>query len=192
VISSSVPSFVLRCGRHEHRSGLTFALGAHYNVDMQPLGVATVSSSASDCSEQLLEVTPLVWRRIRAEMRRRTMRDLSVPQFNALNFISHHPQASLNVVAEHLGLTAPTTSKLIQKLVSDGVVDRTVAVDRRRICLSLTSSGKAALSLARSETREQLAERLKALSIDELAAVSVALRALGKAFSRGGNNVNVP
>ena len=163
-----------------------------YNVGMQPLGEESVSSRTSKCADQLLEITPLVWRRIRAEMRRRTLPSLSVPEFNALNFIGRHPEASLNVVAEHLGLTAPTTSKLIQKLVSNGIVDRTSALDRRRVCLSLTESGRAALAAARAETRDQLAERLNSLSSQELDELSTSLLVLGKAFSQGGDNVNLP
>ena len=160
---------------------------------MQQLANETiVEGSPADCAELLLETTPVVMRRIRAEMRLRTLPGLSLPQFRALDYLSHHPQVSLNVVAEHLGLTPPTASKLIQKLVSNKVVVRRVASDRRRVSLSLTQSGIAALSSARSETREQLADSLKSLSPHELAALPVALRALGRAFSQGGNNVNVP
>ena len=122
----------------------------YYNVRMQQLAGETIMPpSLSECAEQLLEVTPLIMRRIRAEMRRRTMPGLSVPQFRALNYLRQHPGASLNVVAEHLGLTPPTASKLIQKLVADRVVARRVASDRRRVCLSLTHSGITALSAAR-------------------------------------------
>jgi DNA-binding MarR family transcriptional regulator len=119
------------------------------------------------------------------------MPGLSVPQFRALNYLRSHPGASLNVVAGHLGLTPPTASKLIQKLVADKVVARRAATDRRRICLSLTESGIAALSVARSETRQQLADTLNTLSKEELAALQVALRGLARAFSQGGADGNL-
>ena len=159
---------------------------------MQQLANETiVGGSQADCAELLLEITPVVMRRIRAEMRLRTLPGLSIPQFRALDYLSHHPQVPLNVVAEHLGLTPPTASKLIQKLVTNRVVARRVATDRRRVSLSLTQSGITALSIARSETRQQLADSLKSLSTHELAALPVALRALGRAFSQGGNDVNL-
>jgi DNA-binding MarR family transcriptional regulator len=119
------------------------------------------------------------------------MPGFSLPEFRALNYLSQYPEASLNVVAEHLGLTPPTASKLVQKLVTDGVVARKGATDRRRVCLSLTESGNAALSAARVETRQQLAECLGSLNQKELNAVSMALKALGRAFSQGGVNVNL-
>ena len=148
-------------------------------------------ASASDCADQLLEVTPLVMRRIREEMRRRTMPGLTVPQFRALNYIRRHPRSSLNDVAEHLGLTAPSASKLVQKLVSEKVVVRRVGDDRRRVRLSLTPSGAAAIALARADTREHVADSLKALSGKDLAGVRDALRLLGLAFSQGGNDVDL-
>jgi DNA-binding MarR family transcriptional regulator len=159
---------------------------------MQQLADETIDPvSASGCAEQLLEVTPLLMRKIREEMRRRTMAGLSVAQYRTLNYLMRHPRASLRVVAEHLGLTPPSTSKLVQKLVTDKVVVRRVASDRRRVCLSLTQSGVAALSTARAETRQQLEEKLRSLSSKELTALSVALRALGKAFSQSENDVNI-
>jgi DNA-binding MarR family transcriptional regulator len=172
--------------------GLTFDNRTVYNVNVQQLASENiVEHSPADCAELLLAITPVVMRRIRAEMRLRTLPGLSIPQFRALDYLSHHPQVSLNDVAEHLGLTAPTASKLVQKLVCQKVVARRVAADRRRVSLSLTQAGTAALSMARSETRQQLAESLKSLSGGELAATIVAFRALERAFSQGGNDVNV-
>jgi len=159
---------------------------------MQQLAKETIKPAlASECAEQLLEMTPLLMRKIRDEMRRRTMAGLSVPQYRTLNYLMRHQRAPLHALAEHLGLTPPSTSKLVQKLVTDKIVARRVATDRRRVCLSLTPSGIAILTAARSETRQQLADGLKSLSREELAALSVALRALGRAFSQGGNDVNV-
>jgi len=145
----------------------------------------------SEYAEQLLEVIPILMRKIRGEMRRRTMGGLSIPQYRTLNYLVRHPRTSLHDVAEHLGLTAPSTSKLVQKLVVNKIVARRVATDRRRVCLSLTPSGIAALTAARAETRQQLADSLKSLSKEELTALSVALRAIERAFSQGGNNVDV-
>lgn len=173
--------------------GLTVVDGLVYNVNMQQLARESIGrTSPEDCAELLLKVTPPVMRRIRGEMRLRTLPGLSIAQFRALDYLGHHPQVSLNDVAEHLGLTPPTASKLIQRLVCQKVVARRVAADRRRVSLSLTQAGSAALSMARSETRQQLSDSLKSLSPHELGSLSVALRALERAFSQGGNDGNIP
>jgi DNA-binding MarR family transcriptional regulator len=159
---------------------------------MQQLDNQTnLRASRTDCAVQVFEVAPLLMRRIRKEMRRRTMPGLSIPQFRTLAYLRRHPRASLSDVAEHLGLTAPTTSKLVQKLVVQKVVARRVAKDRRRVCLSLTDPGAAALKKARLETRQRFADSLKSLSREELATVSAALRILSRAFSQGSDDGNV-
>jgi DNA-binding MarR family transcriptional regulator len=159
---------------------------------VQQLARETINPvSTLDCSEQLLEVTPLIMRRIRDEMRARTMPGLTVPQYRALNYIRKNPGASLHAVAAYLGMTAPSTSKLVQKLVLNRIVARRVAIDRRRVRLSLTEAGITALGQARAGTRQQLADSLKSLSQQDLLALSEALQALSRAFSQGGNDVNL-
>jgi len=160
---------------------------------MQSLAADTIpGASASACAEQLLDVTPWMMRRIRSEMRRRTMPGLTLPQFRILGYLRHHPRASLNEIAEHLGLTAPTVSKLVQKLVTQGVISRRAGTDRRRVSLSLTQMGTTALAKARLETRRQLADSLRSLPAKDLATLSAGLRMLRRAFVEGGTDVNVP
>ena len=171
---------------------LTEIIENAYSVTMQQLAnESSVRALATDCSSQLIEVTPLLNRRIREEMRSRTMPGLTLPQFRAMAFIRHHPNSSLREVAEHLGLTDPTASKLVQKLVVRKVVKRRAGEDRRRVCLSVTDAGAAALKKANWETRQQFANRLESLSREELATLAAGLRILRRAFSQGGNDVNL-
>lgn len=131
-------------------------------------------------------------RRIRSEMRRQTSEDLSVPFFRALHFLRDHPGASLSELAEAMGLTMPSASKLVQRLVVKKVIERKVGEDRRRLQLTLTEDGRVALALARLETARRMEESLESLSPQELATVSAALRILGRTFEQGGVNVNLP
>jgi len=72
------------------------------------------SISLDECARQVLETVPLVMRTVRAEMRRRRTADLSVPQFRTLNFLNRQAGASLSQVAEHIGLTLPSMSLLVE------------------------------------------------------------------------------
>ncbi|HEY96176.1 MAG TPA: MarR family transcriptional regulator [Dehalococcoidia bacterium] len=145
----------------------------------------------ADCSARLLEVVPSIMRHIRKELRSRAMQGLTVPQFRALNYLRRHPDASLSSVAEHLGLTPPTVSKMIQKLVEQGIIIRNSASDRRQVRLSLSAAGISALTQAREETRKQLAENLKTLSQEELKHLLSTLEILEHVFSKNGTNVNI-
>ena len=151
---------------------------------MKQLGLETISAtSISDCSALILDVVPLIMRRIRGEMRPHSMPGLSVAQFRTLIYLERHPGTSLSDVAEFLGLTMPSASKLVDRMVMDKAVFRRIAQDRRRISLSLTERGQTVLELARLEARDQLADSLKELSLEDLAAVTSALDILDKAFS---------
>jgi DNA-binding MarR family transcriptional regulator len=160
---------------------------------MQSLDKETnLSPTPMDCSARLVELTPVIMRRIRGEMRRRTMPGLSVQQFRTLSYLRIHPRSSLSDLSAHLGLTLPSTSKLVQQLVKQKVITRRSAVDRRRVCLSLTQSGNEAFATARFETQQQLAENLSSLTQAELSTLLAGLEVLGTAFTGGSAGVNLP
>jgi DNA-binding MarR family transcriptional regulator len=158
---------------------------------VQLLDNETIKVTSSECSAQLIELVPLIMRSISGEMRRRTLPGLSVPQYRTLNFLQRHPGASLSDVAVFLGLTLPSTSKIVQKFVTQKVVSRKTAGDRRRICLSLTQQGTAALTKARLETHQKMMEKLGSLTAEELATVSASLRVLNSAFSERITGVSI-
>ncbi len=158
---------------------------------MQSLDKETIKVTSSVSATQLIELIPIIMRRISSEMRLRTMPGLTVPQYRTLSYLQRHPRSSLSDVAAFLGLTLPSTSKLVQKFVAQKIVLRRDAKDRRRVCLSLTQQGAAALAKARLETRQKLMENLNSLTPEELATVTAALRILSSAFSGGGTGVNI-
>ncbi len=159
---------------------------------MQSLDKETINITSSVCSAQLIELVPIIMRSISGEMRLRTLPGLTVPQYRTLNYLQRHPRSSLSDVANYLGLTLPSTSKLVQKFVIQKVVQRRVARDRRRVCLSLTQQGTASLAQAREETRQKLMENLDLLTPEELSTISEALKMLSSAFPGGNTGVSIP
>ena len=73
--------------------------------------------SPQEAAHQLLEVIPVVMREIRTEMRSRRSPDLTVPQFRTLSFVNRNVGSSLLEVANHLGLTPPSTSRIVDGLI---------------------------------------------------------------------------
>jgi DNA-binding MarR family transcriptional regulator len=141
-------------------------------------------ATPDESAHAVLEAVPLVMRCIRSEMRSHRAPDLSVPQFRALVHLSRHRGASLSDVAGHLGLKAPSTSVMVNGLVSRGLVAREVdSSDRRRVTLALTASGQAAMEAAHEMTETRLAERLAVLPQAERAAIVQAMQALVAAFA---------
>lgn len=152
---------------------------------MKQLDNETIEAvSVEDCAAQIIESVPLVMRLIRAEMRSHRGPGLTVPQFRALGFVRRRPGCSLSDVAEHLGLTMPTSSKMIDRLQADGLIRReTVRGDRRRVALSLTEQGQAIVHAAAVPTRARVAEALAGLSQQDLDTLASAMHILSGVFA---------
>src|SRR5262245_4093159 len=140
-------------------------------------------ASADDCARNILEVVPLVVRALRATMRQQRGANLSVPQSRSLWYLSRETGASLSAVAEHVGLTLPSMSKMIDGLVARRLVDRGISTrDRRRVTLALSPLGRATLRTARARAQARVATMLGALSETERATVIQAMQALRPIF----------
>jgi DNA-binding MarR family transcriptional regulator len=141
-------------------------------------------ANVEDCAQAVLDTVPLVMRSIRSELRSHRTRDLSVPQFRILVYINNHPEASISDVAEHIGLTLPTLSKMIDLLVARQWVTRVPCIeDRRRMQLGLTERGQAMLTQAAESTRANLARSFAGLTDDQLGLVIDSMRLLQSVFS---------
>ena len=141
-------------------------------------------TSPETCAQEVLEVVPVVMRIIRGKMRQHRAADLSVPQFRTLAFIDRNAEASLSDVAEHIGLTLPSMSKIVDGLVARKLVIReTRPDDRRRMILTLTRSGQTALETSRTATRTCLASMLAPLTDTERAIIVKAMGSLRPVFT---------
>ena len=146
-----------------------------------------MSTSPDACAQEILEVVPGVMRTIRAELRRHRTADLSIPQFRTLAFIDRNVDASLSDVTEHIGLTLPSMSKIVDGLVTRKLVTRqTARDDRRRMTLALTARGLTALQTSRAATRACLAEDLAALNDRQREIIVQAMGILRPVFTSQG------
>jgi DNA-binding MarR family transcriptional regulator len=138
----------------------------------------------SQCAALLLDAVPLVMRTIRAEMRSHRGAGLSLPQFRTLFFLRRNAGASLSAVAEHVGLTPPSASKMLDGLIARNLASRRESLaDRRRVTLALTAQGRAALKKARDRAQVQLAEMLSTLPATDHATIAEAMTILQCVFS---------
>jgi DNA-binding MarR family transcriptional regulator len=86
---------------------------------------------------------------------------MSVAQYRALCALERNPTASVSTLAELLGATQPTVSRLISGLVSRGYVTRKTCSDDRRQCtLGLTAKGHQRVDRARQANQEALSEEI--------------------------------
>jgi DNA-binding MarR family transcriptional regulator len=109
-----------------------------------------------------------------------------VPQFRTLAYLNRHEGASLSDAAEHIGLTLPSMSSLINGLVARHLVARqTHTGDRRRVTLALTERGRTVLQISHEAAQDRLAKLIAALPVSERVAVGRAMQALHPVFMPG-------
>jgi MarR family transcriptional regulator for hemolysin len=135
------------------------------------------------CAHELMDTTPQIVQFIRMEMRSGRGADLSIPQFRSLRFIQRNPDTSLSHLADFLGLTLPSVSKIVDGLVKQALVFREESIiDRRRITLVLTNTGEDIVNSARALTQANLVNKLGSLDSHELETVHTAMELLHQLF----------
>ena len=148
-----------------------------------------METSLETCARELMDTTPKIMQAIRVEMRRERGAELSIPQFRTLRFIQNNPDSSLSVLAEYLGLTLPSVSKLVDGLFNQELVTRHEStLDRRRLTLALTANGETLVNSARAGAQARFSEILGGLTADELQTVQSALEILKPLFTVASRN----
>ncbi len=157
-----------------------------YSCLMQSLLRTSKSEGASSTAREVLETAPLLVGYIRRHMRQ-FRQGLSIPQFRALVKVRNEPGASLSAVAEHLGASLPTASRIVANLVSAGLMLRTSSVtDRRLVALHLSERGRAVIETAHAATQTQMETDLAGFSDEDRAMVRGAMVLLRRLFEGRG------
>ena len=137
------------------------------------------------CAQEILNVVPAMTRTIRGEVRRQYKSELSLPQLQSLALVSHRPGASVSAVAEHLGLSLPSASKIVDALVLRGLLTREASADdRRRVKLRLTAQGSVLFNAATNFALVELARALSMLPDSDLKTIIRAMQLLAPAFAK--------
>src|SRR5436305_3450987 len=133
-------------------------------------------------AEELAAVAPLVTRWIERLLASHDP-PLTVPQYLALRAIARE-EVSGAELARRTGVSGPAVSQLLAALADAALLERTtIADDRRRHALTLTTSGARAFQAAEKLLRERLATLLVDLPRPEVDALSRLLPRVEAALS---------
>ena len=151
---------------------------------MKQLSGEMIASTGMPCAEAMLETVPVLVRTIRQHMRNRNVREMALVEFRAMAFVARTRGATLSSLAEHIGLSMPTMSRIVESLVQHRLLERTTARnDRRCMSLTLTAKGRQIYEAARSDTHRYLATRLATLDRRQRQSVTESLRLLRELFA---------
>jgi DNA-binding MarR family transcriptional regulator len=108
--------------------------------------------------------------------------NLTIIQLKSLFFIDSEGSTNFRKLASALGVTPPDVTRIVDRLVEQGMVTRREnPEDRRMQLLQATKKGKALLAKLRENRTTHLYRILTHLSTDELDTVAQGLRALVRA-----------
>jgi DNA-binding MarR family transcriptional regulator len=127
----------------------------------------------------MLELIPGIMDIIRTHMRSQRLPGMSVPQLRALALLDRENRCTLSAVAEHVGTTLPSMSRMIQSLVCEEMVQRGSGLaDRRTVSLEITDKGRQLIKIARKVATQRMASQVGLLSCDEVARLTEAMASL--------------
>ncbi len=105
--------------------------------------------------------------------------DVSMAQLKAMFAIGQAEQVSIGQIAETLGVSLPTASHLVDKLVRADLAERTVdSNDRRYTWICLSALGQQRVTRLRQGSLSLLYSWIEQLSAEQLSALEQGLRAL--------------
>jgi DNA-binding MarR family transcriptional regulator len=150
-------------------------MAENHGPDGPELSTAAAVESAADPLVSLWDAS-----------RERATTRLSGSQLRALLVVEGHEGINLRGLASALGMILSSASRLCDRLVAAGMLEREPGrLDRREISLSLTVVGHRLLEDLREDRRERLDRTLTRMSSADRAALLRGLRAFAAADSTG-------
>jgi DNA-binding MarR family transcriptional regulator len=141
-----------------------------------------MNMASTELAKRLIEVLPPLMRKIRGQVREVTGNGLTVPQFRILAQIQDGP-CHIGEIAEHNDVSQPAMSKMIEGLVSRGLVFRaSTRRDGRLKILKLTVKGQKVYRDVRRMTHRKLSDQLAGLSTSESEKLLNALSTIESVF----------
>jgi DNA-binding MarR family transcriptional regulator len=138
--------------------------------------------SAQKVAGEVLEVIPLVTRRVAADLRK-SQRSMKLAYVGLLGMVAKNTR-SLGELSDFHAVSMPTMSKTITTIENLGWVARSRStVDRRVVMIKATPAGRAALKEVYDLAVVPISEILASLPATQLQELSDALKILRNAFA---------
>lgn len=148
---------------------------------------AQVSERRSDTSDP--SAFWPVWDEFFASVRRargraaREVGGLTISQYHLLCAVESAPEAGLREVADIVGASAPTVTRMLTCLERDGVIARAASPrGQRRVCVTLTPRGQELLHAKRAQMNDARAKVYASLTAEQRAQLQTILPRLADAM----------
>ena len=138
----------------------------------------------SEISKLILDNMPRAMHFIRTEMRQFAKGQLTVPQFRVLVKLAKSASFTHQEVADWMGITAATLTRIVDTLVERKLVERVPnQADRRQIHLKATQLGRNQYVRYRAKVQNKLEQKLAPLTQAQKEQLERGLFLLGELFA---------
>jgi len=138
-----------------------------------------------ECAHVIIDVVPRLSRLMRKDLRIHSAGTFTEPQFRVMAHLFREGERCLSDLADFLGVSLPTMSKLVQGLENRGLVGRAQnSEDRRRIVLTLTEPGRQEYDAMLTRTASHMVDWIGSTSEAQRDEIMHSLRLLDELFSQ--------
>lgn len=107
---------------------------------------------------------------------------ITLVQYRALVLLATRGDLNVGGLAERLGVHQSTATRLCDRLVTKGLIDRVTSVEsRREVLLSLTPAGESLIAAVTARRRDEIAKIMTRLTFEERTRVADAFMAFARA-----------
>jgi DNA-binding MarR family transcriptional regulator len=135
--------------------------------------------------ENILNVFPLFRRSFRNIDLDRVAEGLSHPHIMVMRMLEDHERQSVSAIGDRQFISRPQMTHIVDKLVSLGMVERTIDEDDRRVInLVLTDTGRRIMRQCDAVIGQSIKQSLSALEDKDIEEMSAALSKLAEIVSK--------
>lgn len=107
--------------------------------------------------------------------------EVTLGQFRALVLLDAHGELNAGTLAELLGVEPSTTTRLCDRLVAKGLIERGPKENRREVYIVLTEAGTALVAEATARRRAEISNILRKIPPAKRTQLTAGLEAFGRA-----------
>ncbi len=111
--------------------------------------------------------------------------EVTLAQFRGLVLLVTHGELNASSLAELMGVDPSTTTRLCDRLVAKGLIQRGPKENRRQVCISVTEAGATLVAQATATRRAEIKRIVRKLSGPARAQLLAGVRAFREAAGDG-------
>ena len=137
-----------------------------------------------DIADDILDSVPIFFRRVSREEAHPGSKKFDPSRF-VLRAVWKHGPVRMSEIGKHMGISKPYMTLLVNRLISDGLVERVPDPhDRRVVNVTITEAGRAAIRVFMRNARETVMKNLSSLDSRDISSLHESMKRIRSITSK--------